>query len=223
MVWTGVVPVTGGGQRAIQSSDDFSGSELAPQWEWNYQPRAEKWSLTERSGWLRLHAFRPLRPDDLLAAGNTLTQRSFQARINTATAKLDLRGMADGQVAGLCHFSKGYSLLGVRQDHGIRQLELRSVGKVLYGPAVRVPWVWLRSTWGEEGLSQYAYSFDGVHFTLWGEPYPLVWSYYRGDRIGLFCWNTLREAGYVDVDFFDYEHSAQRGAGYEGELPAQRK
>ena len=33
------------------------------------------WSLDERPGFLRLHAFKPLRPDQLKKAGNTLTQR----------------------------------------------------------------------------------------------------------------------------------------------------
>ena len=42
-----------------QTDDEFDETSLPPQWEWNYQPRADKWSLTERPGWLRLHAFQP--------------------------------------------------------------------------------------------------------------------------------------------------------------------
>ena len=55
----------------------FDEATLPPQWEWNYQPQAGKWSLTERKGWLRLHAFSPLKENDLLKAGNTVTQRVF--------------------------------------------------------------------------------------------------------------------------------------------------
>ena len=55
---------------------------LKPQWEWNYQPRSEKWSLTERPGWLRLHAFKPLQTGNFKKAGNTLTQRSLRTGHN---------------------------------------------------------------------------------------------------------------------------------------------
>ena len=40
-----------------RSDDDFQRPRsCGVQWEWNYQPRGGKWSLSERSGWLRLHA-----------------------------------------------------------------------------------------------------------------------------------------------------------------------
>jgi beta-xylosidase len=75
MVWEARLPVRGQRRSAPQSSDDFRSSQLGPQWEWNYQPRAGKWSLTERRGWLRLRAFAPLERGNLFKAGNTITQR----------------------------------------------------------------------------------------------------------------------------------------------------
>ena len=110
------MPVTGGPILTPQSSDEFNGPALGPQWEWNYQPRADKWSLTERPGFLRLKAFKPLRPDDLMKAGNTLTQRCFRTSANVVTIRLDLRAMADGQKAGLCHFAGSHS--GARCEPG---------------------------------------------------------------------------------------------------------
>ncbi len=78
MAWSGKKPVQGTPIATPQTDDDFNETSLPPQWEWNYQPRAEKWSLKERPGWLRLHAFKPLQPDNLLKAGNTLTQRCLR-------------------------------------------------------------------------------------------------------------------------------------------------
>lgn len=78
MIWSAAKPLTEEESYSIQTSDSFSGSTLSVQWEWNYQPRKEKWSLTERPGYLRLYGFRPLEKDNLLKAGNTLTQRSFR-------------------------------------------------------------------------------------------------------------------------------------------------
>jgi len=105
-----------------QTDDEFDGKALGVQWEWNYQPRADKWSLTERPGFLRLHAFKPLRAGDLTKAGNTLTQRCLRADDVAFTVKLDIAGMADGQQAGLCHFAKAPATVGVTQTGNVRTL-----------------------------------------------------------------------------------------------------
>jgi beta-xylosidase len=207
MVWSGPKPVLGFPPVIPQSSDEFNETGLPPQWEWNYQPRADKWSLTENPGWLRLHAFRPMPPGNLLAAGNTLTQRSFQVSANEVIIKLDLGGMADGQRAGLCHFSKTYSFLGVGQEGTARVLEYEHNGKITVGPPILGRLLWLKSSWGLDGQSRYAYSEDGENFLPFGEPYTLAWGNYRGDRIGIFCYNSKADEGYVDVDYFRYDFS----------------
>jgi len=207
MVWAGPKPVANTKIVTPQTDDEFEETTLPPQWEWNYQPRAEKWSLTERPGYLRLHAFKPLRADDLLAAGNTLTQRVMRTTNNVVTVALDLSGMADGQVAGLCHFSKDDSTLGVRQTGDQLALEFSHAKKITPGPAVTVKKIWLRSTWGLDGKSQYFYSMDGETFKPFGESYQLAWGNYRGDRVGIYSYNDKGEAGYVDVDWFHYAYA----------------
>ncbi|PTY03112.1 beta-xylosidase [Verrucomicrobia bacterium LW23] len=208
MVWSGKKPLDG--KRVTpQSSDDFSAPQMAVQWEWNYQPRAGKWSLTERPGFLRLHAFRPLQPDNLMKAGNTLTQRCFRTSDNRVLLKLDLSGMADGQNAGLCHFAKTHSALGVVQDGTVRRLQYRENGQLTAGPEIAGNDLWLRSTWGLDGLSRYAYSTDGKNFTEFGPQYQLSWGNYRGDRIGVYSFNNKQDAGYVDVDFLHYDYKGQ--------------
>lgn len=205
-VWSGKKPVEGAQGRELQTSDEFSGTRLAPQWEWNHQPRAEKWSLRERSGWLRLHGFRLLQPGDLRKAGNTLTQRSFRTTSNEVVVKFDLRGMADGQRAGLCHFSKDVSALGVFQSGAIRTIQYEHSGKITSGPEVKGTDLWVRSRWGLDGRSQYSFSLDSRSFAEFGEPYQLSWGNYRGDRIGLYSYNEREEAGYVDIDYFHYAY-----------------
>jgi beta-xylosidase len=199
-----------------QSSDDFSSAVLGVQWEWNHQPRADKWSLQERPGFLRLHAFRPLRPDDLMKAGNTLTQRCFRTRDNQVVLKLDCAGLADGQKSGLCHFARNHAALGVVQDGGIRRLEFRDNGKLTAGPELSGNQLWLRSLWGLDGRSRFAYSTDGSSFTDFGPGYQLSWGHYRGDRIGVYSFNNKQDAGHVDVDFLTYTY-----AGMSGSTPPQ--
>lgn len=207
MVWSGKMPVSGGPVLVPQSSDDFKGPKLGLQWEWNYQPRADKWSLTERRGFLRLHAFKPLRGDQLKTAGNTLTQRSMRTPNNIATLAMDISGIADGQVAGLCHYSGDNSTVGVRREGSAVTLEFSRNGKFTTGPRITSPRMWLRSTWGLDGLSHYAYSTDGNTFTNFGEPYQLGWGDYRGDRIGIFTYNNKGDAGFVDIDSFSYDYT----------------
>jgi beta-xylosidase len=206
MVWSGKKPLPGP-KVTPQSSDDFVTGKLNPQWEWNYQPRADKWSLTKRPGFLRLEAFRPLRPDDLLTAGNTLSQRSFRTPKNLVVLKLDLTGLADGQKTGLCHFASNYSGIGVVQEGSVRRLEYLEKGKQSTpGPDIRGNAIWLKSTWDLDGHSHYAYSTDGKSFTNFGPEYQLSWGFYRGDRIGIYNFNTKADAGYVDVDFLGYDY-----------------
>ncbi len=202
MVWSGQLPLAGLPPEAPQTSDEFSGPQLSPQWEWNYQPRAGWWSLAERPGWLRLRAFRPVAPGGLLQAGDTLTQRSFRTTANVVLIKLDLSGMADGQVAGLAHFSKSFAALGVRQDGAVRTLVYASPAGLIPGPPLAGPILWLRSVWGWEGKSQFSYSLDGRSFADFGAPYPLSWGYYRGDRVALFSYNPKGDRGFVDIDYF---------------------
>lgn len=205
MSWSGRKPLPGP-KATPQSSDDFSASQLGVQWEWNYQPRADQWSLSERPGFLRLHAFRPLRDDDLMSAGNTLTQRSFRTPASSVVLKLELSGLADGQRAGLCHFAKTHSALGVRQDGQVRHLEYRENGHVTTGPEIQGNQLWLKSSWGLDGHSHYAYSTDGAHFADFGSDYQLSWGNYRGDRLGIYSFNPQQETGYVDVDFLNYDY-----------------
>ena len=205
-VWSGKKPVDGAPIVTPQTDDEFNEQNLSPQWEWNYQPRAEKWSLTERPGWLRLYAFKPLQPDNLMKSGNTLTQRSFRTTSNEVVIKLDLAGMADGQRAGICHFANKYSALGVSQERNVRKFEYRDGGKITAGAEIAGNNLWLKSTWGLDGISRYSYSLDGRTYADFGKPYQLSWGNYRGDRIGIYTFNNESDTGYIDVDFFHYNY-----------------
>jgi beta-xylosidase len=207
MVWADKKPIRSSNKILPQSSDEFNKGKIQPQWEWNYQPRIEKISLKERKGWLRLRAFRPLEKDNLLKAGNTLTQRSMRTVKNESVVKLDLSGMSDGQKCGLTHFgSPLYAAFGVTQKNGKKVLELNLKKIISTGPEIKGNILWLKSTWGLDGLSQYYYSTNGLQFIAFGAPYQLSWGSYRGDRIGLFNYNNDSDSGYIDIDYFRYTY-----------------
>ncbi|MBB6734692.1 family 43 glycosylhydrolase [Cohnella sp. CBP 2801] len=205
MVWGGKKPIDGYPATVLATNDDFEDAALGPQWEWNHQPKAGKWSLTERPGYLRLYACRPVEKDNFFKICNTITQRPFRTVHNAVTVKIDISGMADDQEAGLCHFVQTYCMMGVHQKEGIRVLKYNHTGTIEWGPQITVPTLWLRSIWNLNGINRFEYSIDGMHFTGFGEAYSLGWGNYRGDRIGIYSFNQESEQGHIDVDQFSYE------------------
>lgn len=216
MVWRAEKPIPGRRIRLPQTDDGFDGLRLGPQWEWNHQPRADKWSLAERPGFLRLHAFKPLAADDLTTTGNICSQRVMRTKTNEVTVKLELSGMANGQTAGLCLFAGAYSAVGVSQEDGIRRLRFNENRGLIPGPTVDSDVIWFRSTWGIDGRSEYAYSTDGHSFTPFGKVWPLTWGNYRGSRVGVFTYNNKGEAGFIDVDWFHYAFDGPAGSVLNG-------
>ncbi|WPU90938.1 glycoside hydrolase 43 family protein [Mucilaginibacter sabulilitoris] len=211
MVWSATKPINSKKHLGIKGSDDFSSPSLGGQWEWNYQPRSEKWSLTQRPGHLRLHAFKPINSSgtrgSILMAGNTLTQRSMRTRANTVTIKINIDHMADGEYAGLTHFSTAsYTTLGVRQSGNERHLVYEYNGKDTVGARITANTIWLRSTWDIHGKNTYSFSMTGRAFVPFAGVTQLTWGSYRGDRIGIYNYNVLGDKGFVDIDWFRYRY-----------------
>jgi len=208
MAWSGMKPVPGEKLAPRRIADEFSRAALGPDWEWTRNPRPGSWSLTERRGWMRLHAWRPAKPSDPLSAGNILTQRAWRTAGAAMTVKLDLGGMADGQHAGLGHFSNSYGMLGAYRRDGVRRLEYRHSGSPpQLGPALKGRSLWLRMAWGLSGETRFAYSLDGRRFVAFGDATQQARASYRGSRVGIISYNDEREAGYVDLDRVDYDYS----------------
>ena len=186
----------------ITASEQFKGKKIKPHFQWNYQPREDFYSLTERKGWLRLKAFRPVESGNIMKAGNTLAYRVIQFE-GSAEIKLDISAMADGQIAGICHFSQDNSYLGVRMIDGKKYIEFKTADtNPIYGMEITKKQIWFKSEWDRNGVSRYSYSLDGKKYILFGADYQLKWGAYRGDRVGVFSFNDLSDSGYVDVDFF---------------------
>jgi beta-xylosidase len=207
LTWTANKPIAGFPTVIPQSNDGFGDSKLGPQWEWNYQPRADKWSLSTRPGWLRLEAFRPLASGDFFKAGNTVTQRLMGTGGGRADVKLDVAGMADGQIAGLVFFWKNYAQIGVAQDRGQRRIFFSENGARTEGPELSSTQIaWLRADIDDRGGCTFSYSLDGANFASLGSRFTFGWHHYRGTRLGLFSYNDLGEQGRVDFDDFRYDY-----------------
>lgn len=207
MVWASPKPIRSNRPRLPTFSDDFAGG-IGPLWEWNHSPKTDSFSLVERPGWLRLKAFRPAR-QDFRGVGNVLTQRSWRTALNRASVLLDVSGMVDGQVAGLCHTSISSAWIGVKQENGRRRLCFASDGQIQMGADINAAVLALSTTWTSDGQASFAYGADSAHLQRFGGTYALKWGDYRGDRVGLFTYNNEYSSGHADFSNFAYNISRQ--------------
>ncbi len=210
-VMTGPLPViVPGDHDRPQTSDEFSAGTLAEMWEWNHNPDDSRWSLTERSGFLRFH---PGYAIDLLHSRNTLTE-CMQDESLEVTTRLDPGGLSDGDRAGLSVFDRSLSQIGVRQGSGKRSIYLSIDGVDTSGPALPQlgTVVQLRARVLVD-TATFSYSLDDGHsFQLLGPPVQLVFSWWKGARPALFAYNTLAVSqGHADFDWLHYAPLSSSG------------
>lgn len=199
---TWVKPVTGSSRRPhapYVRDDQFSGA-LSKVWQWNHVPVDGKWSLTERPGFLRLHA---LPAESLWDARNTLTQRAIGPQ-STVTTVLETGGMQPGDHAGLALFNRPYTWLGVRREAEGSALvhfdEQTQQETRLALPSTRV---WLRAQCDFlKETAQFSWSSDGRTFTNVGQPFTMVFQLttFQGVRYSLFHFTKGRTGGHADFD-----------------------
>jgi beta-xylosidase len=183
----------------VQDSDEFSSRRLGLQWSWNHNPVDRAWSLSERSGWLRL---RGLPAEHLVTARNTLTQILWgpSSRI---TARVDVSHLVEGQRAGLSLFGVGPSWIGVTGGH----VTLGDAGaETALAPRGGHRVVVLRADVRADQSVRYSYSLDGRHFVPAGQPVQLAqFSWWKGSRPALFSFTRGKGQGWVDVDWVHVE------------------
>jgi beta-xylosidase len=184
-----------------QTSDDFSSASLEPQWEWNHNPDNAHWSLSARSGFLRLI---PMRADDLLAAHNTLTQ-TMQDDAFEFTVRLDISGIRTGVHAGIAMFEKSAGGIEVVQAGGERYLSYFHLPDKAMGPRISENTLQLRVR-VDGDRADYFYSLDdGRTFHPIGAPSQIRASWWKGPRPSLFAYTTAdSDPGTVDFDWVHY-------------------
>jgi len=187
-----------------QRSDDFSAPRLQPIWQWNHVPVDGKWSLSERPGFLRLHA---LPATSFYDARDTLTQRAI-GPMSTPTVLLDASNLKPGDTAGLGLLNLPYATLGVEKRADGLDIVLfdqrpdKTVRVKMTGKRI-----WLRADCDFLAeRARFSYSVDGTTFAPIGDEVALVYQTFtfQGVRYGLFSYNrTGAEGGFADFDSID--------------------
>ena len=173
----------------LQTDDDFSGP-LGLQWQWNHNPQNDKWSLSERKGWLTIHA---LPADSLKSCRNMLTQKVVGYESESTTLLT-----ANGQCyAGLCCIGKQFRAVGLCQQG----VFVEANGRRTIVKTGKFSRLYLRLTNDcRQNRHQFHYSTDGRRFTPVGDSFSMRAGYWKGIRVGLFCYGP---DGYAQFDHFE--------------------
>ena len=216
-------------ETSIVCSDDFHAPKLGLHWQWNHNPINEAWSLAERPGYLRLHTNRVV--PNLFLAPNTITQR-MEGPTCSASVKIDVTHLKDGDCAGFAAFNGDSGVLTVRKngkrltldmseqsvrltdrEKAVENVEEKVVETIdLSAKPARIdakhPDLWLRID-GDfmpgRDMATFYYSFDGQTWTRIGSEYKMRFDYRRffmGTKYAIFCYATKQAGGYIDVDEF---------------------
>jgi beta-xylosidase len=188
------------------TSDEFDATALGLQWQWQANPGAKWFSLTERAGHLRLFAQPEPKPSNLYESPFLLLQK-FPALEFTVTTKLDFVPRRDGASAGLIVFGYDYAWIGFKQMHGGTQLVLAVRQEAVKGEMQRehlapvaadVSSCHVRVTVRDGGKSTFSYSLDGRTFTPLGGEFTATVGRWVGAKVGLFAAGN----GHADFNWF---------------------
>ncbi len=187
------------------TTDEFNGSKLGLQWQWNHNPDNSKWSLQERKGYMRLRASRA---DSLKTARNTLTQR-VQGPSSEGTVEIDLKGLKNGNVAGFGIFEFPYAFVAVEQVNGKRKIIMSNDDKIIERKEnFEGDKLWVRARVTDKGfVAKFYYSTDGENFYVIGNDLTmqlgLPWT---ANRFALFNYSKSAEGvdGYADFNWFRF-------------------
>lgn len=194
--------------KSIIESDDFNDAKLHLAWQWNHNPDPSSWSLSARPGHLRLTTSRV---DSVITeARNTLTQRTFGPE-SSATTRVDISELHDGDYAGLTAFQKKYGFVGVHREGDAISVVMVTNESLQPVVAGRVPLgqkeIYLRVDCdfrSRADLARFWFSLDGKDWKAIGVPLHMTYDlpHFMGYRFGLFAFSTKSPGGHADFDFF---------------------
>ena len=191
------------------TSDNFSGEKLGLQWQFNHNPVNDAWSLTEQKGKLTFHA---LKADNFKVARNTLTQKTM-GYTGTATIKMawSPKDMVDGQRCGLACMGNQNWNLGIMQENDQRYVYLEKDNEIIQKKPMKGNTIHLRmNADATKNEYQLLFSYNAKEYNALGDPFPMEFGYWKGVRIGLYCYNVEGNAGRVSFDDFTYTHDGPK-------------
>jgi beta-xylosidase len=204
-------PVAGSPVKAPPTSDEFDGPALGLQWQWNANHDPRWYSLSERSGMLRLRTQAAPEAAGYLRAAPSILAQKLPAPAFVVNTHISLNGAVDGDRAGLILNAMQYAWLGLRKTGGATELVYTTctpaVVRCKESSSVVMPSapssLYLRMSMAEGAVASFSYSTDNVKFTPAGQPLSVSKGRWVGAQIGLFSvGDKAAPASSLDVDYF---------------------
>jgi beta-xylosidase len=201
----------------IVTSDEFNrtkGEPLPLAWQWNHNPDNSNWSVGERAGYLRITTGRV--DMDLLNARNMLTQRTF-GPVSSASVKIDVSGMNDGDYTGLIALQRRYGFVGVRMEGDEKSIVMVSVLPDKPGqPGIPAEVESIPLSQAEvyfkidcdfrsrTDKACFYYSLNGKTWNRIGDLLQMEYTlpHFMGYRFGLLNYATKMAGGFADFDYY---------------------
>lgn len=191
----------------VVKSDEFNSEKLDLIWQWNHNPNPDCWSLTARSGYLRLTTGHIA--TDYFHAQNTLTCRTKGPDCR-GEIMMDISRMKDGDYAGLSMMQYQSGLIGIKKE-GSRTSLFMSDGTQDGSMTERAKMeinqstVYLRVQANfDTNKASFYYSLNGSDWTAFGNDMTMTYDLknFVGNRFAIFNYATKSTGGYVDIDYF---------------------
>lgn len=196
-------------------SDEFNGTRIGLQWQWQANPKGE-WAFPfPERGVLRMNSVQlPDGYKNLLDLPNLLLQK-FPAGEFTVTTKVAISPRLDGERFGLVVMGYDYSYLGVTNKQGTLYIS-QSIAKDAEKGSTETEGLpqmlssnsfYLRVKVETGAVCTFSYSVDGKTFVAIGLPFKAREGRWIGAKVGLFYNRPAKfnDAGTADIDWFRFE------------------
>ncbi|MBQ5663202.1 MAG: cellulase family glycosylhydrolase [Bacteroidaceae bacterium] len=198
----------------VSTNDNFRHYDLASQWTWNSNSDSNKWSLTERAGFLRLRTASVT--NNLLQAYNILTQPilKFDDNLTYGTIAIDVTQMKDGDVAGLAVMHEQLIYIAVKQSGRKKHIIFSKGEEESKGERIKADLLYLRAVCDHGyGKVQFLYSTDNYNYKPCGKSIPVTTLI--GNKFAIFNYATKSLGGWVDIDWFSTEPQFDEATFYD--------
>jgi beta-xylosidase len=198
-------------------SDEFEGTALGLQWQWQGNPKGT-WSFVNPvNGSLRLYSDNMFdSTENLWGTANVLLQK-FPADEFMVTTKLTFKPnpkLVD-EKTGLVIMGFSYAGLALKSTKdGIQLVQIICKDAVKGNPEaekvimkVNTPTVYFRVKVTNGAKCRFSYSLNGQKFTDVGEVFQAEVAKWKGAKVGLFCTRDSQgnDSGFADYDYFRLE------------------
>ena len=198
-----------------QTSDEFDGVSLGLQWQRQAMEQSQWYSLSASKGNIRLYAVSsPTEEGNLYYSGNLLLQK-LPAPEFSATAKMNISALQDGERAGIVMMGNYHTYLCARNQGGKKEIVLYEGKQETCGfPPKELEAVehdaeslWLKVDVFPNATCRYSYSVNSLEYVPLDFTLKIDKGQWIGAKVGLFCINPdiTDGKGFVDVDYFHVE------------------